>query len=761
MYPDGLCRVTERLYSKTIGFEDISYALASKDAQAAVFEGLCDLYNHFDPGVAVQETFVARRAAESESERTVGVPPRADGFDDIRSEYAGILKRRLEGGSNGMVRTKHLTFAIEADTLKSAKSRLSRIEADVLSHLKAMGAEAHPMSGKERLSVMHSILHLGDAAPFRFEWAWLPQTGMGTKDHIAPPSFYFGDARTFKIGATIGAASFLNIMAPEASDDILTGFLEADASSVVSLHIRTIDQAEAVKMVKRKLTDLDSMKINEQKRAVRSGYDMDIMPSDLATYGDEAKRLLRDIQSRNEKLMLLTVIVINVGATRQDLENSVFSLSGIAQQSNNQLVRLDYMQEPGLMSSLPLGQNLIPIQRTVTTSAAAVFVPFSTREVFQSGEALYYGRNALSGNMVMADRKSLKNPNGLILGVPGSGKSFAAKREIANAFLVTDDDIIISDPEAEYASLVEALRGQVVKVSQASRDFINPMDINLNYSEEDDPLMLKSDFILSLCELVAGGKGGLEAVEKTLIDRAVREVYRGYLSKAGGGGKPEPGGMPILEDLYDALRAMPEKEAQRVATALEIYVHGSLNVFNHRTNVNIRNRLVCFDLKELGKQLRKAGMLVVQDQVWNRVTENRAKAKATRYYMDEMHLLLKEEQTAAYSVEIWKRFRKWGGIPTGITQNVKDLLASREVENIFENSDFIYLLAQAAGDREILGKALGISERQMGYVTNAGPGEGLVLFGGTVLPVIDKFPQDTQLYRIMTTRLSDLAGQGG
>jgi hypothetical protein len=304
---------------------------------------------------------------------------------------------------------------------------------------------------------------------------------------------------------------------------------------------------------------------------------------------------------------------------------------------------------------------------------------------------------------------------------------------------------------------VSALNGQVIRVSQNSRDFVNPMDINLNYSEDVDPLMLKSDFILSLCELIVGGRDGLEAVEKTLIDRAVRNVYRDYLPRAAQGREPDPEDMPILEDLYDELRRMPEDKAQRVATSLEIYVHGSLRVFNHRTNVDISNRLVCFDLKELGKQLRKLGMLIVQDQVWNRVTENRAGGRATRYYMDEMHLLLKEEQTAAYSVEIWKRFRKWGGIPTGITQNVKDLLSSREVENIFENSDFVYLLSQAAGDREILSKALAISPEQMKCVTNTEPGEGLILYGGTILPFKDHFPQDTQLYRIMTTKPADLA----
>ena len=404
------------------------------------------------------------------------------------------------------------------------------------------------------------------------------------------------------------------------------------------------------------------------------------------------------------------------------------------------------------MSSLPLADNQIEIQRGLTTSSTAIFIPFTTQELYQSGKkSLYYGLNALSNNLIMVDRKKLKNPNGLILGTPGSGKSFSAKREIANAFLVTDDDIIINDPEGEYSPLVKRLKGQVIKISPNSDQYVNPMDINANYSEEDNPLALKADFILSLCELVVGGKDGLMPVEKTVIDRCVHLIYRKYFAD------PCPENMPLLEDLYNALLQQEEKEAHHVATALEIYVKGSLNLFNHRTNVNVNNRIVCYDIKELGKQMKKLGMLVIQDQVWGRVTANRTAGKSTRYYADEFHLLLKEEQTAAYSVEIWKRFRKWGGIPTGLTQNVKDLLSSREVENIFENSDMIIMLNQAAGDRQILAKQLNISPHQLSYVTHSGEGEGLLFFGNVILPFVDRFPTDLELYRIMTTKLGEVS----
>ena len=552
------------------------------------------------------------------------------------------------------------------------------------------------------------------------------------------------------MGATYGAVSFLQILAPELSDKMLADFLDMDNSIIINLHVQSIDQAKAIKNIKTKITDLDKMKIEEQKKAVRSGYDMDVLPSDLVTYGSEAKKLLEDLQSRNERMFLVTVLIMNTAKKKKVLDNLIFQTAAIAQKYNCALKRLDFQQEQGLMSSLPIGINQIDIQRGLTTSATAIFVPFTTEELFQNGEALYYGINAISNNMIMADRKLLKNPNGLILGTPGSGKSFSAKREMTNAFLVTDDDIIICDPEGEYFPLVKVLKGQVIKVSPISDQYINPMDINLNYSEDENPISLKADFILSLCELIVGSKNGLEPVEKTIIDRCVRMVYQDYLQH------PVPEKMPILQDLYEAILKQDEPEAKHIATALEIYVKGSLNVFNHRTNIDISNRLICFDIKELGKQLKKIGMLVVQDAVWNRVTINRAEHKSTRYYVDEAHLLLKDEQTAAYSVEIFKRFRKWGGIPTFISQNVKDLLASREIENILENSDFILMLNQAGGDREILAKLLNISPHQLSFVTNSNAGEGLLFYGNTIIPFKDKFPKDTMLYKVLTTNPRDL-----
>ena len=791
MAKDGICRVQEKYYSKTIRFYDINYQLAQNEDKNAIFENWCDFLNYFDSTIHFQISFINHHSNMKEFESVIQIQPQNDAFDDVRMEYAQMLRDQLAKGNNGLVRTKYITFGIEAENIREAKPKLERIEADILNNFKALGVSAYPLNGEERLQILYETFNPEEKVPFQFSYDRILRSGMGTKDFVAPTSFVFKEGKTFQMGNTIGAASYLQILAPELTDKMLAEFLDMNRNLIVNLHIQSIDQMKAIKLVKNKVTDINRMKIEEQKKAVRAGYDMDIIPSDLNTYGGEAKRLLEDLQSRNERMFLVTVLFLNTAKTKQELDNAVFQTAGIAQKYNCSLRRLDYMQEQGLMSSVPLGMNMIPIKRALTTTSTAIFVPFTTQELFMGGESLYYGLNALSNNMIMVDRKKLKNPNGLILGTPGcftgetklllpdgrkvsflelfaekeevfvnsfdfqkqelvkargydvrctkevtelvevelengeivrctpdhwfltqsagyveacnlkvgakfipehevkavrflsleeavpvydisvegyqnfllscgvvvhnSGKSFAAKREIANVFFATQDDIIIGDPEGEYYPLVHALGGQVIHISPTSHDYINPMDINLDYSDDDNPLGFKSDFILSLCELIMGSRNGIEAEEKSVIDRCLPLVYQKYFEN------PTPENMPVLGDLYDCLRKQEEVQAQRIATALEIYVNGSLNVFNHHTNVELNNRIVCFDIKDLGKQLKKLGMLIVQDQVWNRVTVNRVAHKSTRYYIDEFHLLLKEEQTAAYSVEIWKRFRKWGG----------------------------------------------------------------------------------------------------
>ena len=449
MCRDGVCKVNARLYTKTIRFSDINYQLAQNEDKTAIFENWCDFLNYFDSSIFVQLSFINQQTNITEFKKQINIPPQQDDFNDIRTEYSDMLQAQLTKGNNGLLKRKYITFGIEADSLRAAKPKLERIEADILNNFKSLGVKTEPLSGYERLKVLHDVFNLDAGEPFRFSFDMVARTGLSSKDFIAPTSFDFREGKCFKMGKTIGAVSFLQILAPELNDRMLADFLDMDSNITVNFHIRTIDQAKAIKSIKMKITDLDKMKIEEQKKAVRSGYDMEIIPSDLATYGGEAKRLLQDLQTRNERLFLVTILIMNTATTRQKLENAVFQTASIAQKYNCALKRLDFQQEEGLMSSLPIGINQVEIERALTTSSTAVFIPFTTQELFQSGEALYYGLNALSNNMIMVDRKQLKNPNGLILGTPGSGKSFSAKREMTNAFLITEDDIIVCDPEAE------------------------------------------------------------------------------------------------------------------------------------------------------------------------------------------------------------------------------------------------------------------------------------------------------------------------
>ncbi|WP_156009900.1 VirB4-like conjugal transfer ATPase, CD1110 family [Streptococcus ruminantium] len=738
----GICQLDEKHFSKSIAFQDINYQLALDEDRDLIFNQFANFLNSFDPSIAIEFSYINQLGRNEEMKSAIQIPDKGDGFDDIRLEFREMLKSQIVKGNNGLKKSKYVTFTVEADNLEQATSKLERLEIDILSNLKGMGVRAESLTGEERLKILHDILNPNKT--FEFSYKDLKKKE-STKTYIVPDEFNFMPSRYFKFGKFIGATSHFQILASELSDRMLSEFLDIDDNINISFHIKAIDQSEAIKMVKRKNTDIDKMRIEENKKAVRSGYDMDILPSDLITYGEDVKSLLKDLQTRDERMFVVSIVFMNFARTVQKLDNTIAQISSIANKHNCKLKRLDHTQEQGLVSVLPLGVNKIEIDRGLTSSSTAVFMPFTTEELFiNSSNSLYYGLNALSHNLIMADRKKLKNPNGLILGTPGSGKSFSAKREMANAILVTDDDVIICDPEGEYGNLVRQFKGEVIKVSSKSKDYLNPLDINMNYGDGDAPLKDKANFIMSMLELVVGGSG-LTAEEKSVIDRCLPKIYEKYFEN------PEPCNMPILQDLYDMLKGQEEKVGKKLATEMEIYVSGSLNVFNHRSNVDLNKKLLCFDIKELGSQLKKIGMLVIQDQVWNKVSQNRGN-KSTRYYIDEFHLLLKDEQTASYSVEIWKRFRKWGGIPTGITQNVKDLLMSKEIENIFDNTDFVLMLNQASGDREILARKLKISLPQLRYVTNSNEGEGLLFFGNTIVPFLDKFPKDTILYQKMTTK---------
>ena len=747
MHPDGVCKLPGGLYTKTVEYEDINYSVASTEDQTAIFGGWSSFLNYFDSSLPFQLSFINRRS-HSRSRYKVNIPQADDDFNSVREEFTGMLKNQIARSNNGIERSKYITFGIPAGGIVEARPRLERVEADVMGNFKRLGVPCEPMDGRARLALLHSQMHPGNREPFRFSWKDIPQTGLGTKDYIAPDSFDFRHSRLFRVGQYWGAVSYLQILASELSDKLLAEILELDAEMTVTLHIQTVDQLKAIKTIKGKISDIGKMKVEEQRKAVRAGYDPDILPPDLITFSKDAAELLADLQSRNERMFLLNFTVVNMAPTRQRLENDVFTVGGIAQKYNCALKRLDWQQEQGFVSSLALGYNEVEIQRGMTTSSTAIFIPFMTRELRMDGQALYYGMNALSHNVIMADRKKLKSANGMYLGSTGSGKSFAAKRELVNVFLATKDRIIVVDPMGEYSPLIRRLGGQVIEIAPDSPHHINPMDIDLSFDEEN-PMALKADFILSLMELIVGGKDGLQPVERTVIDRCVRQMYREHLQD------PETSKMPTLQTLYDLLCSQPEGEAVRLATALEIYVSGSLNVFNHETNVDLNRRLVCLDLKKLGAGLRTIAMLIMQDLVNSQVSMNFLRGIATWCYFDEFHVLLRDRLTASYCVAIWKMLRKKGCVPSALTQNVKDFLASPEIENIFENSDFLVLLSQAQGDRQILAKQLGISPHQLSYVTHTNSGEGLLFFGNTTIPFVDRFPQNTELYAIMTTRPED------
>ena len=691
MHPDGVCQLPGGLYTKTVEYEDINYSVASTEDQTAIFGGWSSFLNYFDTSLPFQLSFINRRS-RSRSKYRVNIPQAEDSFNSIRAEFTGMLKNQIARSNNGIERSKYITFGLPADGIGEARPRLERVEADVTGNLKRLGVPSEPLDGRSRLALLHSQMHPGSREPFRFSWQDIPKTGLGTKDYIAPDSFDFRQSRLFRVGQYWGAASYLQIMASELSDKLLAEILELDAELTVTMHIQTVDQLKAIKTVKGKLSDIGKMKVEEQRKAVRAGYDPDILPPDLITFSKDAAELLADLQSRNERMFLLTFTVVNIAPTRQRLENDIFTVGGIAQKYNCALKRLDWQQEQGFVSSLALGST-------------------------------------------------------------GSGKSFAAKRELLNVFLtIPQDRILIVDPMGEYAPLVRRLGGQVIEIAPGSPSHINPMDIRLDIDEDESPLSMKADFLLSLCELVVGGKDGLQPIEKTVIDRCVRLIYRD-MALGIGAGKP-----PLLQDLYEELLKQPEPEARRVATALELYCTGSLNLFNHPTNVDLTARVVCIVLKGLGENLRKIAMHITNDFVTSAVNVNFHNGISTWCYFDEFHILLRDALTASYFVAVWKMLRKKGCVPSALTQNVKDLLASREIEAILDNTDFMILLAQAQSDRAILAKQLGISEHQLSYITHSNSGEGLLFYGDVTIPFVDRFPKG-EIYNLLTTRPEDLKNE--
>ena len=752
MGKNGICQLTEKTYSRTIAFGNSNYQLASDDQQEDTFAQYCDILNYFDESIHFQLTFENQNTDIEALKQKMRLAPVGDEFDPVREEYTNILFHQLEQGTNGRQLFKYLTFSVESDTPGNAKIKLDNIANEIIRLFKAMDVEAHIMNGEQRLASLYRAMNPFESQPFLFDWETLRRGGYTEKDFISPTSMVLKRS-TFEIGSAYGAVAGINIIGGEIPDRILADFMREENIIAVNIHAVPYETLAAQKFVNAKLTDVQASQVDLQKKASRGGYDTDILPEKMKTYISDLKQLIADLSEKSERLFHTTLTIRYYAETPKKLKTLQEKLIRITQKNGGRLVKLDFMQEEAIGSSLPLGVNKVPIERCLTTSAIAGFMPFTTEELFLSPDSTYYGLNSLTKNMIMASRLLLDNPNGIFLGTPGKGKSFSAKREITDVFLRRpNDDIFINDPEGEYAPLVELLHGQVIKISSSSGNYINPLEIPLDPALCNEELISdKSNFIISFCSLITGDT--LQADETSMIDRCLRKVYEKFWKSA----NPSKDTMPTLADLQDELRlqsgfTMFDGVGKRVADSMDMYVSGSHKFFNHRTTVDINNRLVCFDIRDMNEQLRDLAMLVIQNEVWTRVSSNRNQDKRTWYYCDEFHLMLRERHTAKYSVEIWKRFRKWGGIPSGITQNVKDLSNSAMAESILSNSEFVYLLSQSPEDRVILADSKHLSEEQQKCITNAPPGHGLLIYGGKVIPFEDKFPENTQMYRIMDTK---------
>lgn len=763
-YPDGVFESADGYFTQTIAFDDITYQLLDNDPKNMLFERWCRLNNFFDQEIHFQWNYGNMELDKEEYSKEFIIKKQKDEFNVVRKEYSDMLVNRFAKGTNNLHKERYLTYGIHASDYKTAKRKLSKITKNLEKHYKKLGSKCKVLDGYERLELLFRIFHPATAEKLLWNFDMPVKTGLSSKDFIAPSSFSFKSGpelnatKYFRSGDRVGAVSYLSIFASDMEDRIVSDILSLDSNVWISIHADALPRDEALQLAKDNLTSVQAMIIDEQKSAVASGYDMDILPPEMETYRDAGEKLYHDLQRKDEQLFIVTITIVQTAETRKKLEDNIFELEGILKPYQCRLVRLDNRQEQGYMSALPLGNNNIEVKRTFSTTDLAIFIPFTTKELYASS-GQYYGVNSLSNNVIMVNRKKLVNPNALVFGMPGFGKTFFVKREILDMFLKTSDDRLIIDPEGEYRWIVKLLRGQIVRVALNSPVHINPMEINLfAQNEEDkdyDPIAEKCNFVVSMCELILGDKAYLGKREVAVIDEACKKVYSRFAEN------PVPENMPILGDLYDELRYIQGEKreiAMNLSIALSRYVTGSLSYFNHRSNVNINSRLVCFDLKEMDANQRDLTMLIIQETIWDRVAANRAKKRFTWVDIDEFHLLLRNPLTAAYSVEIYKRFRKWGGVICGITQNIKDLFRSPEIQNILDTTNFIAMLNQSGDDARLLSEHLELSEEEESYIKSGEPGKGLLWVEGVKVPFEDDFPKNTICYKVMTTKPEEQIG---
>ncbi|OPX92485.1 MAG: AAA-like domain protein [Pelotomaculum sp. PtaB.Bin104] len=750
MFDDGICEIETGLYSRSIKFSDINYQTARRDEQVDLFSRYCEMLNYCDPTMHLQINIINRRIDKEAFRETMFMPMRGDQLDEYRKEMNNMLAAKALEGQNSILREKYMTFSTSATSYETSIPPLARLETDLIGHFKALGCDVQTLSGSERLELIHNFYRPNER--YTFDYDQLLESSLTTKACIAPNSFDFRPKSYYGFGDHFGQVLYLRELPAELSDKIISELSDLPIDMNIALHITNVDQGKALEYVRRQIAFMEMEATGKQDAAVQKGRNADIaVPMETRRSYEEATKLLDLLENKNQRMFKVTMLVYTYADSLDALQDNAFQIMATARKNNVKIDKLDLMQREGMNSIMPVGKNHVEIERTLTTASTAIFIPFTTQELYQRS-GMYYGLNAMSRNLIFFNRYSLKAPNGVILGTPGSGKSFAAKREMINVLLNDPNaEVLIIDPEREYTPLANGFDGEIVHISAGSKNYINPLDCSMDYADDEEPLQLKAEFVLTICELLIGGKQGLTAGQRSIISRACKICYSPYFANPG---KYE---VPTMKEFYSVIKDQPEPEAQSLALDLELYIEGTLSVFAHHTNVDTQKRLVVYDVRDLGKQLRTFGMLVVLDQIWNRITQNRAIGKRTWIYIDEIQLLFSNEYCASYFFELWSRSRKWGAIPTGITQNVETLLLSDLARRMLSNSDFIMMLNQATSDRMELAGLLNISNKQLGYVTNSEAGHGLLFAGKSIVPFIDRFPTDTKLYKMMTTKIEEVA----
>lgn len=738
--------VSQNRFSKTYSFSDVSYTAASAEEQEKIFLTYGDLLNSFDTTDDIQITLHNNVINKKEFASRILLKHMDDGYDEYRDEYNAMLLDKMQQGQNGITTKKYFTVTVSAADLETAQQRFGSIELFMRSCFQKLGSELTVLKANERVRIIADIFRgvNQEIRPISSS-----EFLRGAEKSLCCPDYFEFKKDYFLFDDKYARMIYLKLLPSGLSDRIFTDLCETSLPIVVTVNIAPVDPAEARKTVKRQLTAMRSNKIQAQKKAAQHGVVTDVIGDDLRQSLEEAESLLDDLQSKNQKMFLLNLVVMVTGSNFDELNASTEKVEAVFRKHICTTSRAPFQQEDAMASCLPIGNCRLPVRRTLTTESTAVFLPFNSKELSQKG-GMYYGLNQTTNNLIIFNRTSLTNANGFILGCPGSGKSFSAKREMVNTFLATSDEIIIVDPEREYTNLVRALGGELIYISESSASHLNPLDIppEMFQSGEDDPISAKYDFFLSFFETIMG-KSGISPEQKTIIDTCLHEVYKKFQM----GLSSE---MPTLRDYYNILRKNPSEAAQPLYLSLELYVSGSMKAFSYASNVNVNNRVVVYDIKDLGKQLKPLGMMVVLENLWDKIVRNRERGIRTRIYIDEIYLLFRNEESANFLFELYKRARKWGGIPTGITQNVEDLLKSDTARSMLSNSEFILMLNQAASDREQLARILKIPDELMNYVTGAPAGSGLIYCGmNGSLPFKDDFPTDTKLYKLMTTKFGE------